>query len=77
MEEIQKYDCLDDKFSLDYKDKFKRLNCWNKIGETFIIIIIIYNILTRYNFTVIKIGKEKKSDFPTGRAYLQDLTNYS
>ena len=35
MEEIQKYDCLYNKFTLDYKDKFKRLNCWNKIGEKF------------------------------------------
>ena len=42
-------------------------------------IIIIYNILTRYNFTVIKKEKKRKekSDLPTGRAYLQDLTNYS
>ena len=35
MEEIQKYDCLYNKFSLDYKEKFKRLNCWDKIGEKF------------------------------------------
>ena len=41
-----------------------------------IIFIIIYNILTRYNFTVIKRERKEKSDLPTGRAYLQK-TNYS
>ena len=33
MEEIQKYECIYNKFSREYKDKFKRLNCWTKIGE--------------------------------------------
>ena len=35
MEEIQKYDCLFNKFSRDFKDKFKKLNCWKKIGDKF------------------------------------------
>ena len=36
MEEIQKYDCLYNKFSKDYKNKYKKkINCWSKIGEKF------------------------------------------
>ena len=35
MEEVQKYECLYNKFSKDYKNKFTRLNCWRKIGEKF------------------------------------------
>ena len=35
LEEIQKYDCLYNKFSKDYKSKYKKLNCWSKIGEKF------------------------------------------
>ena len=32
MEEVQKYECLYNKFSKEYKNKFTRLNCWWKIG---------------------------------------------
>ena len=35
LEEIQKYDCLYNKFSKDYKNKYKKLNCWSKIEEKF------------------------------------------
>ena len=35
MEEVQKYDCLYNKFSKYYKNKYKKLNCWSKIGEKF------------------------------------------
>ncbi|XP_078357367.1 uncharacterized protein LOC144642263 [Oculina patagonica] len=35
MEEVQKYQCLYDKFSKDYKNKYVRLNCWKAIGEKF------------------------------------------
>ena len=33
LEETQKYDCLYNKFSKDYKNKFKKMNCWTKIAE--------------------------------------------
>ena len=33
MEELQKYDCLYNKFSRDFKDKYKKMNCWKSIGE--------------------------------------------
>ena len=35
MEEIQKYDCIYNKYSRDYKNKFIRINCFQKIGEKF------------------------------------------
>ena len=30
MEEVQKYPCLYDKFSKEFKDKFKKVNSWEK-----------------------------------------------
>ena len=30
MEEVQKYPCLYDKFSKEFKDKFKKVNSWKK-----------------------------------------------
>ena len=33
MEEVQKYDCLYNKYSKSYKDKYIKINCWTKIGE--------------------------------------------
>ena len=35
IEEVQKYYCLYNKFSKEYKDKFVKINCWSKIGEKF------------------------------------------
>ena len=35
MEEMQKYDCLYNKYSKSYKDKYIKINCWTKIGEKF------------------------------------------
>ena len=35
MEEIQKYDCIYNKYSRDYKNKFIRMNCFQKIGKKF------------------------------------------
>ena len=35
MEEVQKYDCLYIKFSKEYRDKCKKINCWKTIGEKF------------------------------------------
>ena len=35
MEEVQKYPCLYDKFSKEFKDKFKKVNSWKKIGQKF------------------------------------------
>lgn len=34
-EEVQKYDCLYNKFSKDYKNKYTKMNCWAKIAEKF------------------------------------------
>ena len=33
--EVQKYDCLYNKFSKDYRDWFMKLNCWTKIAQKF------------------------------------------
>ena len=33
MEEARKYDSLHNKDSGDYKNKYKKLNCWKRIGE--------------------------------------------
>ena len=30
--EIQRYECLYNKFSRDFKDKYKKMNCWTKVG---------------------------------------------
>ena len=35
MEEVQKYDCIYNKYSKSYKDKYIKMNCWAKIGEKF------------------------------------------
>ena len=35
MEEMQKYDCLYNKYSKSYKDKYIKINDWKKIGEKF------------------------------------------
>ena len=35
MEEVQKYDCLYNKYRKSYKDKYIKINCWTKIGEKF------------------------------------------
>ena len=35
MEEVQKYDCLYNKYSKSYKDRYIKINCWTKIGEKF------------------------------------------
>ena len=35
MEEVQRYKCIYDKFSKDYKNKYIRLNSWKAIGEKF------------------------------------------
>ena len=33
--EVQKYSCLYNKFCKGYNDKYVKINCWWKIGETF------------------------------------------
>ena len=35
MEEVQRYECIYDKFSKDYNNKYIRLNNWKAIGEKF------------------------------------------
>ena len=35
MEEVQKYDRLYNKFSKEYRDKYKKINGWKAIGEKF------------------------------------------
>ena len=35
METVQRYECLYNKFSRDYKNKFTRMNCWRTIGGQF------------------------------------------
>ena len=35
MEEIRKYDCLFNLFTKEFKDKFKKINAWSKVGEVF------------------------------------------
>ena len=35
MEEIRKYDCLFNRFSKEFKDKFKEINAWSKVSEVF------------------------------------------
>ena len=35
MEEIGKYDCLFNRYSKEFKDKFKKINAWSKEGEVF------------------------------------------
>ena len=35
MEEMQKYNCLYNKYSKSYKDKYIKISCWKKIGEKF------------------------------------------
>ena len=33
--EVQKYECLYNKYCKDFKDKYKKMNCWEKIGRLF------------------------------------------
>ena len=33
MEDLQQYDCLYNIFSRDFKDKYKKMNCWAALGE--------------------------------------------
>ena len=35
MEEIRKYDCLFNRLTKEFKDKFKKINAWSKVGEVF------------------------------------------
>ena len=35
MEEVRKDDCLFNRFSKEFKDKFKKINAWSKVGEVF------------------------------------------
>ena len=35
LDEVHKFDCLYNKFSKDIKNKFKKYNCWIKIGDKF------------------------------------------
>ena len=35
IEEIQQYDCLYNKYSWDFKNKFKKHNCWVEIAAKF------------------------------------------
>ena len=35
MEEVQKYDCIYNKYSKSYKDKYIKMNCWARIAEKF------------------------------------------
>ena len=32
---ILKHDCLYNKFSKEYRDKYKKIDCWKAIGEKF------------------------------------------
>ena len=34
-EEVQKYDCIYNKYTKNCKDKYIKMNCWAKIGEKF------------------------------------------
>ena len=43
MEEVQKYDCLYNKFSKEYRDKYKKISyCWKAIGEKFDVLNMSY-----------------------------------
>ena len=33
--EVQKYECIYNKYCKDFKDKYKKINCWEKIGRLF------------------------------------------
>ena len=33
MEDLQQYECLYNKFSREFKDKYKKMNCWAALGE--------------------------------------------
>ena len=35
MEEVQRYDCLYNKFSKEYRDKCTKINCWNAVRQKF------------------------------------------
>ena len=65
MEEMQKYDCIYNKFSKDFKDLHIKMNCWKKIAEKFKISITeaqnkFKNIRTAYGRFL------KKKNAPSG-----------
>ena len=33
MSEVQVYDCPYNKYSRDFKDKYKKIKCWQKVGN--------------------------------------------
>ena len=35
MEEVDRYECVYHRSSKDFKDKNKKANCWDKIGQKF------------------------------------------
>ena len=35
MDEVQRYQCLCDRFSREYNNMFMKVNCWTAIGEKF------------------------------------------
>ena len=35
MEEVARYECVYNRSSKDFKDKNKKANCWDKIGQEF------------------------------------------
>jgi hypothetical protein len=35
MEEVQKYECLFNTFSKEFRDKYKKINCWTKVAARF------------------------------------------
>ena len=53
MEEVQKYDCLYIKFSKEYRDKYKKINCWKTIGEKF-------DLFPEHKFSVFPVDNDYK-----------------
>ena len=53
MEEVQKYDCLYIKFSKEYRDKYKKINCWKTIGEKF-------DLFPEHEFSVFPVDNDYK-----------------
>ena len=41
-EGIQKYDCLCNEFSKDYKNKYTRMNCWTNVADKFDMIRLFF-----------------------------------
>ena len=54
MEEVQKYDCLYNKFSKEYRDKYEKINCWKVIGEKF-------DLSPEYEFSVFPVASSSTS----------------